>query len=78
MCIKLSHFAVQQRLTQHCKSTLLQLKKKTKRTPELTYGVKERRNAAKAGTSKYRKKAVLCTWLSLKAKVSSKLTHQGL
>ena len=78
MCIKLSHLAVQQRLTQHCKSTLLQLKKKTKRTRELIYSVKERRNAAKAGTSKYSKKAVLCTWLSLKAKVSSKLTCQGL
>ena len=31
MCVKLSHFAVhvQQRLAQHCKSTILQLKKKS-------------------------------------------------
>ena len=28
LCIKLSHFAVQQRSAQHCKSTILQLKKK--------------------------------------------------
>ena len=26
--VKLSHFAIQQKLTQHCKSTILQLKKK--------------------------------------------------
>ena len=28
----LSHFAVQQKLTQHCKSTILQLKKKNRST----------------------------------------------
>ena len=28
--IHLSHFAVQQKLTQHCKSTILKLKKKKK------------------------------------------------
>ena len=27
LCVELSHFAVQQRLAQHCKSTLLQFKK---------------------------------------------------
>ena len=26
ICVELSHFAVQQRLAQHCKSTILQLK----------------------------------------------------
>ena len=28
VCVKLSHFAVQQRLAQHCKSTILQFKEK--------------------------------------------------
>ena len=28
VCVKQSHFAVQQRLAQHCKSTVLQFKKK--------------------------------------------------
>ena len=27
-CVQLSHFAVEQRLAQHCKSTILELKKK--------------------------------------------------
>lgn len=40
--------------------------------------VNERRKAAKAGTSKYGKKAVYAPGLSLKAKVSSKLTCRGL
>ena len=30
MYIHLNHFVVQQKLTQHCKSTILQLKKKLK------------------------------------------------
>ena len=30
MCIYLMHFAVQQKLTQHCKATILQQKKKTR------------------------------------------------
>ena len=28
LCVSLSHFAAQQRLAQHCRSTILQLKKK--------------------------------------------------
>ena len=28
ICVKLSHFAVQQRLAQHCKSSIPELKKK--------------------------------------------------
>ena len=28
VCVQLNHFAVQQKFTQHCKSTILQLKKK--------------------------------------------------
>ena len=32
VCVKLSHFAVQQRLVQHCTSILLQLKKKKETT----------------------------------------------
>ena len=31
ICVKQSHFAVQQRLAQHCKSIILQLKKKKKK-----------------------------------------------
>ena len=30
-CVQLSHFAVEQRLAQHCKSTILELKKKLSR-----------------------------------------------
>ena len=31
MYVELNHFAVQQKLTQHCKSTIIQLKKKRKK-----------------------------------------------
>ena len=34
--VELNHFAVQQKLTQHCKSTILQLKKKRERHLELS------------------------------------------
>ena len=33
--VKLNHFAVQQKLTQHCKSTILQLKKKKEKSEYL-------------------------------------------
>ena len=55
-----------------------QQRKKDKRDSQTNIQCKGRGHPAKAGSSKYGKKAVLCTWLCLKAKVCSKLTCQGL
>ena len=38
--IKLNHFAVHQKLTQHCKSAILQLKKERKEEANKIYGGK--------------------------------------
>ena len=34
LCVSLSHFAVEQRLAQHCRSTILQLKNKSEKKKE--------------------------------------------
>ena len=41
LCVELSHFAIYQKLTQHCKSTVLQLKKNLKRDTLLKLQVEQ-------------------------------------
>ena len=38
---KLSHFAIMQKLAQHCKSTILQLKKREKRKDITLFNIKD-------------------------------------